>query len=173
MSVSLPEVPGRNGGNSGTGEEEPGASRRADIVWLVLLVAWVCFIWGHSMVPGTASTAESDNVASVLCSALPVLGHIDSGTLTFVIRKTAHFLEYAVLGLLLGKVVDGRRMAWWISFAILIPATDETIQLFVPGRSGMVRDVVLDFVGACAGLAICVLLGRRKGARSAEGEVRS
>lgn len=99
----------------------------------------------------------------------------------YPIRKAAHASEYAVLGLLtagvyiaggaadVGKVNDkkkadirNRKKRTPISRGILIPwvvttayaATDEMHQLFVPGRSGQVSDVLLDSAGAMAGLAV-------------------
>lgn len=97
------------------------------------------------------------------------------------VRKAAHASEYAVLGLLTagvyiaggaadaGKVNDKKKAdirnskkRTPISRGILIPwvvttayaATDEMHQLFVPGRSGQVSDVLLDSAGAIAGLAL-------------------
>lgn len=96
------------------------------------------------------------------------------------VRKAAHASEYAVLGLLTagvyiaggaagaGKVNDKKKADTSskkrtpISRGILIPwvvttayaATDEMHQLFVPGRSGQVSDVLLDSAGAMAGLAV-------------------
>lgn len=97
------------------------------------------------------------------------------------IRKAAHASEYAVLGLLTagaymsGGAVDAgnandkkkadirnSKKRTSISRGILIPwvittayaATDEMHQLFVPGRSGQVSDVLLDSAGAMAGLSV-------------------
>ena len=50
-----------------------------------------------------------------------------------------------------------------------IPLCDESIQLLVPGRSGQISDVWLDFAGALTGLAAAALLlwlGRRHRAKS-------
>ena len=97
------------------------------------------------------------------------------------VRKTAHAAEYAVLGLLTAgayiggesaeafkinykKTVNVRdsREKMSISRGIVIPwvittayaGTDELHQLFVPGRSGQVSDVLLDSAGALIGLAV-------------------
>ena len=99
----------------------------------------------------------------------------------YPIRKAAHASEYAVLGLLTagaymaGGAADAgngsdkkktnirnSKKRTSISRGILIPwvistayaATDEMHQLFVPGRSGQVSDVLLDSAGAMAGLAV-------------------
>jgi VanZ family protein len=70
--------------------------------------------------------------------------------------KTAHFLEYAVLGLLLARALAGRR---WLSIplryvvaAVVIAAayafSDEFHQLFVPGRVFDLHDMAADTLGA-------------------------
>ena len=42
--------------------------------------------------------------------------------------------------------------------AFLVPFVDETIQLYVPGRTSSVRDVWIDFGGVIAGLFAALLL---------------
>lgn len=76
------------------------------------------------------------------------------------IRKLAHATEYAVFAMLLcGVWYDRRRkkrhMAWqaW-GMAAGYAATDEFHQLFVPGRSGQIKDVLLDSCGACVGVLL-------------------
>ena len=55
-------------------------------------------------------------------------------------------------------------LPWFIS--ALYAASDEIHQLFVPGRSGQLSDVILDSAGALAGVAaftvLCWLINRRK-----------
>ena len=41
---------------------------------------------------------------------------------------------------------------------VLIPSIDETIQLFVPGRSGQVTDIWIDFSGVMTGLLVGLIL---------------
>ena len=95
------------------------------------------------------------------------------------VRKTAHAAEYAVCipaaerhrgeNELTGKDGSGRYVnggAAKIRRELLIPwgiaalyaATDEFHQLFVPGRSGQISDVILDSAGALAGLLILALV---------------
>ena len=44
------------------------------------------------------------------------------------------------------------------AFLLLIPSIDETIQLFVPGRAGMITDVMIDYCGAATGVVLRYLL---------------
>ena len=41
--------------------------------------------------------------------------------------------------------------------ALLCALADETIQLFVPGRSGQVKDIWIDFAGAVLAIGLTVL----------------
>ena len=101
-----------------------------------------------------------------------------AGEIDHPVRKTAHAMEYAVLGLLTAGAFIGRRTS--ILAGILVPwciasvyaVTDEIHQLFVPGRSGQVSDVMLDSAGVLAGLLILAavrMLRRRQ--REAAGSV--
>ena len=65
------------------------------------------------------------------------------------VRKLAHFTEFFVLGLELA-VLFCSFSSKPILFSLLVALTDETIQLFT-GRGSQVKDVWLDFFGACTG----------------------
>ena len=80
------------------------------------------------------------------------------------VRKTAHFLEYFILGVLLagaflqpergrGRIrLQGLR-AW--EAGTVYAVSDELHQLFVPGRACMPADVMLDSAGVLAGTLFC------------------
>lgn len=83
-------------------------------------------------------------------------------TVEFLTRKSVHVCTYAVLALLawgalrhwFPRLGAGPRLrAAWL-FAVLYAISDEVHQRFVPGRSGEVRDVVIDALGAAAGLSL-------------------
>ena len=88
-----------------------------------------------------------------------LLGVSLKGDVEHTIRKLAHFLEFACLGLLWCKVfasfhISNRTSNGYILLiCLLVAVVDEYIQLFSPGRDGKVMDVLLDFSGAlCAWL---------------------
>lgn len=82
----------------------------------------------------------------------------------YPVRKAAHAAEYAVLGMLLAGMIGSFNASGWkrwgASYLIgtCYAATDEFHQLFVPGRSGQVSDVMLDSAGVLAGVLIYLLL---------------
>lgn len=132
--------------------------------WLIALIVMVCFIWGNSLVPGEGSGNLSQWVVDVIKSALASLGLPNEWVTNFVVRKTAHFTEYMVLGLIAMQAFRPHRTTRALPlFAtvltlVLVPSLDETIQLFVGGRAGQVADVMLDCAGALTG-ALLTLLG--------------
>ena len=75
------------------------------------------------------------------------------------IRKLAHLTEYAVLGVLVLRAFEDplrpraqgilRAVALCAAYAVL----DELHQTLVPSRTGAVRDVAIDALGAALGIA--------------------
>ena len=66
-----------------------------------------------------------------------------------------HFVEYAVLGLLISRAVNVRTLHGIIytgCLITLIGALDEIIQWFLPNRVGDMRDVFMNSVGGLSGL---------------------
>ncbi len=83
----------------------------------------------------------------------------------FVIRKTVHFFEYAVLFVLLNratlsttKIVFRKRIWLVLLLALFYASTDEYHQTFVAGRSGRIRDFLIDGLGVLAGLLFVLKL---------------
>jgi len=81
-------------------------------------------------------------------------------TVQHYVRKTAHFTEYLILGLLtricLLSWFGKRRWLTGASWgtATLYAVTDEMHQLLIDGRSGQWTDVLLDSAGVLAGVMI-------------------
>lgn len=74
-----------------------------------------------------------------------------------ILRKAAHLAEYGLLGALIWLLLESyghRGKLLPISIAALYAITDELHQAFVPGRLGMPLDVLVDAIGAVAGVYI-------------------
>ena len=122
--------------------------------WL-LVFAWALFIWSRSLFPGPESTAQSAVVVDILRPAFEALGFTNATLMSFLVRKAGHFLEYAVLGALLGSTTEDGRPGWrQVVPGLIVPSADETLQRFVPGRSGQFSDVALDCAGVALGLLV-------------------
>jgi VanZ family protein len=87
-----------------------------------------------------------------------------------LIRKLGHFTEFFVLALLLFRALRGRdgvywqwRLAGWtLSLVLLYSVADEVHQRFVPSRSGVWSDSLLDFFGGCCAVAFLYARSRTK-----------
>jgi VanZ family protein len=89
------------------------------------------------------------------------------GVFNFVVRKSAHLTEFAILAVLWYGAITVRLSPWrtgiaraaWLLSA-LYGLSDEVHQSFVPNRSSNWSDVALDSAGALIGL---LLLRHRTG----------
>ena len=83
-----------------------------------------------------------------------------------IVRKAAHFTEYAVLGGLAAAALSfifhklKTLPKYFISvlFSAAFAASDEYHQMFSDGRSPSVRDVMIDTCGAAVGAAVICLI---------------
>ncbi|OGM66665.1 hypothetical protein A2985_04570 [Candidatus Woesebacteria bacterium RIFCSPLOWO2_01_FULL_43_11] len=72
----------------------------------------------------------------------------------FLVKKSAHIIEYAILTIALYRafrgygVERGNSAIFSIFISVIYGATDEFHQSFTPGREPRVRDVVFDTIGA-------------------------
>ncbi|MGQ9523616.1 MAG: VanZ family protein [Armatimonadota bacterium] len=84
--------------------------------------------------------------------------------LHWLARKTAHFVEYALLAAMLWRAVattSGRTeqaYAWSLGICALYGAADELHQAFVPSRGPSGWDVCIDTAGAAFGLLVVAVL---------------
>ena len=79
------------------------------------------------------------------------------------IRKVAHAVEYAVIGLelaiLWSDVGKGFQGLWnALSTVLAIAVFDETIQLFATSRGPQITDVLLDTAGGTVGILTVYLI---------------
>ncbi len=135
-------------------------------VFTLALAGGIWFIFSNSMAVAQVSSASSGRVLTLLQGALRRLGHpaLAQRLTQHVVRKMAHFCEYLLEGflLMLCMRVYSRHPLGHITVpmlgGVLTALTDETIQLYSPGRSSQVTDVWLDSVGVLAGILAALVL---------------
>jgi VanZ family protein len=137
--------------------------------WLpVLLWMMVIFIGSTG---AFASENTSRFIGPLLRRLFPGIQEPTIQQVQFVIRKTAHATEYAVLALLCWRALrkpqstdarpwnwreSGGAFLWTVGYAGL----DEFHQSLVPSRQGQLSDVGIDAFGAAAALMLLWLLGQ-------------
>lgn len=142
------------------------SKRLAGYTAITLWMALIFFM--SSQVAATSSGLSSLFVEPIR----PYAPGFTEDIITTLVRKSAHIFMYFVLGILSFNVLRGynlnqkRVVLYSILFAFLYAITDEIHQMFVPGRSGEVRDVLIDTISAALGVfvfwGILKLYNRRK-----------
>jgi len=137
-----------------------GKKKRA----FLYVALWMLVIFFFSAQVSDESSEQSGRiVAFVLYVVRLVFGEpaaqaLAGSGIELVVRKLAHFSEYAVLAVLMNRALrlNGFPADYLLSllFSALYACTDEFHQSFVPGRSMELRDVLIDTAGAAFGLLI-------------------
>ena len=133
------------------------------ILCAALLTALLFFIWGNSLLPGKDSGDLSGFVGTLLERVLPFL-NLSSEQGMHLLRKAAHFSEFAALGMgfawLFGMVCKKRlpSLALPLLCGFCAAAIDETIQIFSPDRGPSIKDVGIDTAGVFTGIVIVTLV---------------
>ena len=119
-----------------------------------LLILLLTFIWGNSMLPGELSGAISDWVKDLIAMLFPGAGPVTSGG--GLLRKIAHFTEFAALGMCLTWLFAmlQKRSYWPFLCGVAAACVDETIQRFVPDRGPSLFDVGIDSCGVLTGIIL-------------------
>ena len=122
---------------------------------IVLLVLWMIFIFIMSSFDAPQSDGQSGLIVNIVNSVIHT-SNID--LLTTIIRKLAHLTEYFILGLLMINCLKDYKInkvyILSVVFSFIYAITDELHQTFISGRSGEVRDIVIDTIGALIGVLI-------------------
>ncbi len=131
----------------------------------ILCLFWAGFILGNSLRTGEESSAQSSAVLATvqkLARAIAPNSFVatavgeDYSLLHNVVRKLAHFAEFAVWGALLCGcyfAYESSKTRLWLPIigVFVLPICDESLQKFVGGRAGMIADVLIDVSGGIFG----------------------
>ena len=155
------------------------------LLYFIPVLLWMAVIFWFSSNNGDRSSLQSGRVSYMVASMIDKTFRLDmsdmermsfSSGISFMVRKTAHFTEYFVLGLLLymavgvnfGSTLDmldadlrlGKilRLRYFLPVVIVFgyAGTDELHQYFVPDRCCSFRDVLIDTAG---GLSAVLIIG--------------
>ncbi len=141
-------------------------------VFLILTLGVMCVIFYFSAQNATESSSMSMGfIRRLLHKSLIEVMSLESAEMIeeeieTIVRKGAHFFIYTCLGfcsamtLYYSGKVNKKSMLFIIalSFCVFYASTDEVHQLFVPGRSGEIRDVLIDSAGSATGILLSILV---------------
>ena len=128
-------------------------------IFLILTLCWISVIFSFSLQNGSLSSLQSGFFSTRIHQFLLSMSiNIEKSTVSFIIRKLAHFTEFFILGCLVRKstldIKDNRLL--YIIF--LVPILDEFIQSFVPDRAMSVIDMGIDSMGIITGIVLITLI---------------
>lgn len=133
-------------------------------ILLILLLGTFFIIFGFSNQDAEESGNLSSSIAKFILKQMhhddienkeQILERIES-----IIRKLAHFSIYTLVGFLLMSLIstynleENKRIIASLCIGILYATSDEIHQLFIPGRSGQITDVILDSMGVLLGILL-------------------
>ena len=139
--------------------------KTAFIIVLAAIVCTTAFIFSNSLENSETSNNKSDKVAAATEPAVNSVTQNLSGKkipqdkYREYVRKAAHFSEFMLLGalytifMLLIEKAFTKLLFMPLFFSLLTACTDEFIQNYT-GRTSLLKDVFIDFGGACAGVLV-------------------
>lgn len=143
------------------------------IILILLLLGTFYIIFGFSSQDGEKSGSISRRITEKIATFIPQIqkeNEIEKenimNTMERIIRKMAHFSIYTVVGLLLMSLVstynikEKNRLIITLTTGIIYASSDEIHQSFVPGRSPMITDIVIDTMGVILGILL-IILGKK------------
>ena len=138
------------------------------IIILILIVLWMIGVFMFSNQGSEKSSGTSGKTIGFIIDSLSITKNMSETerqelieTLQPPARKLAHFSLYAIGGILVFTYVNEynvstkKKFLYSILFCFAYATTDELHQAFIPGRSGEIRDVLIDTSGATLGTLIC------------------
>ena len=132
------------------------------VIFTIAVGGCIAFIFSNSFQIGADSSLRSQEAMRIINAILDKV-HLGPWSEHFI-RKLAHFSEFCLEGFLLTlclRVYTARfvrHISWPLLGGLLTALLDETIQLFIPGRTSQVRDVWIDFAGVTAGMCVALVL---------------
>lgn len=144
------------------------------IYWVAIPV-YLAVIFTFSSHDGDISQSISKGIVQEVNKHIPLPAVIYKNNraykinYNFILRKAAHFLEYFILALLIYRALSlcGFTMKsgslLTLALCILYAASDELHQRFVSGRSGLMKDVLIDTIGSALAITgVCCFCFIRK-----------
>ena len=127
---------------------------------LLLVILWMIFIFVMSSFDATSSSNQSNFIVDIITSIINIK---DIGLLSLIIRKLAHFTEYFILGILVINFITryDKKIIIAILLCIIYATSDEIHQIFVPGRSCQITDIMIDSLGSIMGIYLYKLITKK------------
>lgn len=138
---------------------------------IIITLLWLAFIYSNSLKTGTESGEQSGKVHAIVNEVAQNIG-IEEPISERTVRKSAHFVEFSVLGVLICAdllcfgVISFRKKLYVscllcltsIPISAVFASADELLQNFSKDRGPSFTDVLIDTSGAAAATAIFIVV---------------
>lgn len=136
------------------------------IAKVLLCVIWLSVIFYNGSRPGETSQKASKEVIKVASEVMNIptatinTSGIKYSDINYYVRKNAHFFQYFIFSIFLCSAVRELELyktseIFLVLFLLLLfPVIDEFIQKFIPGRTSLIFDVIIDFSGGIIAMLI-------------------
>lgn len=144
--------------------------RAKKVICIILVIIWMSAMFWFSNQQGAGSSSTSKKVSEIIVNIIDIKQHYSETqreqiikVIEPVIRKLAHYTLYAIGGILIANCIyqfcnkEKRVIIISAIIGIAYAASDETHQLMVPGRSGSIKDVIIDSIGILTGITLFLL----------------
>ncbi len=139
--------------------------KRKKLIAFLLMILWMALIFYFSAQAAPQSSEQSMGIVKIIKSiAEKVTTSAKKLDISFwenverSLRKLAHGFIYFVLGMLTLNFMlncnTKRKKLISLGICLAYAISDEIHQLFVPGRSGQISDVFVDFTGSVLGVLL-------------------
>lgn len=140
-------------------------------ICIILVIIWMSAMFWFSNQQGTGSSSTSKKVSEIIVNIIDINKQYSDTekeeiieVVEPIVRKLAHYTFYAIGGILITNCVyqfcseEKRVITISAIIGIAYAASDEIHQLMVPGRSGNIKDVIIDSIGILTGIALFLLV---------------
>lgn len=126
---------------------------------ILLVIIWMILIFIMSSFNSTESSNQSNFIVDIIAN---IFNTTNINLLSLIIRKLAHFTEYFILGILVYNLIHSydKKIYIGIIICVLYAISDEIHQLFVPGRSCQLLDILIDSMGSITGTYLLCFIKR-------------
>ena len=133
---------------------------------IILAILWMIVIFSFSNQKATESTELSDGfIKNTIGKVFKIENKEELDKFITPVRKSAHFFIYLILGILVlncFESINKYTILYSIIICFLYSISDEIHQLFVIGRSGEIKDVIIDTLGSVLGISLYKWKAARK-----------
>ena len=130
----------------------------------LVLASTAIFIFSNSMLSGEDSNQKSGVIVELIRPIIDPDGRMATYEIQYIVRKTAHFMEFFVFGasltaisFLIGKKIFTPWIFMPMFLTLAAAVADEYVQSFT-GRTSLVSDIVIDFSGGISGIVLAVII---------------